>query len=145
MAATGPAPREGAAAHTTLGPRTRAALCSGREVVSAPPERGRQLPGGLGDDAAGAAGGRAAARAHTAFGESLNLDIRQRVAAAGRRVKALCQGEDGLRQARAVSQGSDNVCLPQARLRRPLWGPEPTNGAGSAKVGQPGTPARAAG
>jgi IS1 family transposase len=34
----------------------------------------------------------------TAFVERLNLDIRQRVAAVGRRVHTLCQGEDGLRQ-----------------------------------------------
>jgi IS1 family transposase len=33
---------------------------------------------------------------NTAFVERLNLDIRQRVAAIGRRVKTLCQGEDGL-------------------------------------------------
>src|SRR5262249_5298051 len=35
---------------------------------------------------------------NTAFVERLNLDIRQRVAAVGRRVNTLCQGEDGLRQ-----------------------------------------------
>jgi len=34
---------------------------------------------------------------NTAFIERLNLDIRQRVAAVGRRVNTLCQGEDGLR------------------------------------------------
>src|SRR5438093_1060390 len=33
----------------------------------------------------------------TAFVERLNLDIRQRVAAVGRRVTTLCKGEDGLR------------------------------------------------
>jgi hypothetical protein len=33
----------------------------------------------------------------TAFVERLNLDIRQRVAAIGRRVNTLCQGEVGLR------------------------------------------------
>ena len=33
---------------------------------------------------------------NTAFVERLNLDIRQRVAAVGRRVNTLCQGEDGL-------------------------------------------------
>ena len=33
---------------------------------------------------------------NTAFVERLNLDIRQRVAAIGRRVNTLCQGEDGL-------------------------------------------------
>jgi IS1 family transposase len=34
---------------------------------------------------------------NTAFVERLNLDIRQRVAAIGRRVNTLCQGEAGLR------------------------------------------------
>jgi hypothetical protein len=34
---------------------------------------------------------------NTAFVERLNLDIRQRVAAVGRRVTTLCQGEDGVR------------------------------------------------
>jgi hypothetical protein len=33
---------------------------------------------------------------NTAFVERLSLDIRQRVAAVGRRVNTLCQGEDGL-------------------------------------------------
>ena len=33
---------------------------------------------------------------NTALVERLNLDIRQRVAAGGRRVKTLCQGEDGV-------------------------------------------------
>ena len=77
--------------------------------------------------------------------ERLNLDIRQRVAAVGRRVNTLCQGEDGLRQQLAVYHVYYNFCLPHASLRRPLWVPEPTNGAGSAKVWQPCTPAMAAG
>ena len=34
----------------------------------------------------------------TAFVERLNLDIRQRVAAVGRRVTTLCKREDGVRQ-----------------------------------------------
>jgi hypothetical protein len=33
---------------------------------------------------------------NTAFVERLNLDIRQRVAAIGRRVNTLCQDEEGL-------------------------------------------------
>jgi transposase-like protein len=82
---------------------------------------------------------------NTAFVERLNLDIRQRVAAVGRRVNTLCQGEDGLRQQLAVSHVYDNFCLPHASLRRPLLVPEPTNGAGSAKVWRPCTPAMAAG
>src|SRR5712691_8334804 len=35
---------------------------------------------------------------NTSFVERLNLDIRQHVAAVGRRVSTLCKGEDGLRQ-----------------------------------------------
>src|SRR5215510_1603920 len=82
---------------------------------------------------------------NTAFVERLNLDIRQRVAAVGRRVNTLCQGEDGVRQQLAVYQVYYNFCLPHASLRRPLLVPEPTNGAGSAKVWRPCTPAMAAG
>ena len=82
---------------------------------------------------------------NTAFVARLNLDIRQRVAAVGRRVNTLCQGEDGLRQQLAVYHVYDNFCLPHASLRRPLLVPEPTNGAGSAKVWRPCTPAMAAG
>jgi IS1 family transposase len=82
---------------------------------------------------------------NTAFVERLNLDIRQRVAAVGRRVNTLCQGEDGLRQQLAVYHVYYNFCLPHASLRRPLLVPEPTNGRGSAKVWRPCTPAMAAG
>src|SRR6516164_11121552 len=39
---------------------------------------------------------------NTAFVERINLSIRQHVAAVGRRVSTLCQGEDGLRQQVAV-------------------------------------------
>jgi IS1 family transposase len=82
---------------------------------------------------------------NTAFVERLTLDIRQRVAAVGRRVNTLCQGEDGLRQQLAVYHVYYNFCLPHASLRRPLVVPEPTNGRGSAKVWRPCTPAVAAG
>ena len=51
---------------------------------------------------------------NTAFVERLNLDIRQRVAAVGRRVNTLCQGEDGLRQQLAVYHVYDNFCMPHA-------------------------------
>jgi hypothetical protein len=84
-------------------------------------------------------------KTHTAFVDRRNLDIRQRVAAVGRRVNTLGQGEDGLRRQLAVYHVYDNFCLPHASLRRPLLVSEPTNGAGSAKVGRPGTPAMAAG
>jgi IS1 family transposase len=82
---------------------------------------------------------------NTAFVERLNLDIRQRVAAIGRRVNTLCQGEDGLRHQLALFQVYHNFVLPHASLRQPLLVPEPTNGSGSAKVWRPCTPAMAAG
>jgi IS1 family transposase len=82
---------------------------------------------------------------NTAFVERLNLDIRQRVAAVGRRVNTLCQGEDGLRQQLVVYQVYYNFCLPHTSLRQPLLVPEPTNGSGSAKLWRPCTPAMAAG
>src|SRR4030095_7985542 len=45
--ATGTTPREGAAAQTTLGPRTRAALRAGREVLSASTRRVGHAPRGV--------------------------------------------------------------------------------------------------
>jgi hypothetical protein len=82
---------------------------------------------------------------NTAFVERLNLEIRQRVAAVGRRVNTLCQGEDGLRQQLVVFHVYYNFCLPHASLRQPLLVPEATNGSGSAKRWRPCTPAMAAG
>jgi IS1 family transposase len=82
---------------------------------------------------------------NTAFVERLNLDIRQRVAAIGRRVNTLCQGEAGLRHQLALFQVYHNFVLPHASLRQPLLVPEPTNGRGSVKVWRPCTPAMAAG
>jgi hypothetical protein len=82
---------------------------------------------------------------NTAFVERLNLDIRQRVAAVGRRVNTLCTGEEGLRHQLMVYHAYYNFCLPHASLRQPLVVPEPTNGSGSAKVWRPRTPAMAAG
>jgi IS1 family transposase len=82
---------------------------------------------------------------NTAFVERLNLDIRQRVAAVGRRANTLCQGEDGLRQQLVVYHTYYNFCLPHSSLRQPLLVPEPTNGCGSAKLWRPCTPAMAAG
>jgi hypothetical protein len=84
-------------------------------------------------------------RINTAFVERLNLDIRQRVAAIGRRVNTLCQGEAGLRDQLALFQVYHNFVLPHASLRQPLLVPEATNGRGSAKVWRPCTPAMAAG
>jgi hypothetical protein len=82
---------------------------------------------------------------NTAFVERLNLDIRQRVAAMGRRVNTLCKSEDGLGQQLVLFQSYHNFCLPHTSLRQPLLVPEPTNGSGSAKQWRPCTPAMAAG
>jgi transposase-like protein/IS1 family transposase len=82
---------------------------------------------------------------NTAFVERLNLDIRQRVAAVGRRVNTLCQGEDGLQHQLALFHVYHNFVLAHASLRQPLRATEATNGGGSAKLWQPCTPAMAAG
>jgi hypothetical protein len=70
---------------------------------------------------------------NTAFVERLNLDIRQRVAAIGRRVNTLCQGAAGLQDQLTRFQVYHNFVLPHASVCQPLPQPEPTNGAGSAK------------
>jgi hypothetical protein len=57
---------------------------------------------------------------NTAFVERLNLDIRQRVAAVGRRVTTLYQGEDGLQHQLVLFQSYHNFVLPHASLRQPL-------------------------
>src|SRR2546427_13053908 len=62
----------------------------------------------------------------------LNLDIRQCVAAIGRRVNTLCQGEAGLRDQVALVQTYHNFVLSHASLRQPFPVPEVTNGHGSA-------------
>ena len=82
---------------------------------------------------------------NTAFVERLNLDIRQRVAAVGRRVNTLCQGEDGLRDQLVVFQTYHNLVLPHASLRQALVEPILPHGTGSARVWRPCTPAMAAG
>ena len=82
---------------------------------------------------------------HTAFVERLNLDIRQRVAAIGRRVNTLGQGEDGLQHQLVRFQVYHNFVLPHASSRQPLLTPEATNGTGSARLWRPCTPAMAAG
>src|SRR5262252_4318134 len=53
---------------------------------------------------------------NTAFVERLNLDIRQRVAAIGRRVKTLCQGEEGLLAQLVLFQTYHNFVLSHASL-----------------------------
>ena len=81
----------------------------------------------------------------TAFVERLNLDIRQRVAAVGRRVTTLCKGEDGVRQQLACSKRTTIfVCHMRAyaRLCRSLYRPTARAPPSS---GGPCTPAMAAG
>jgi hypothetical protein len=82
---------------------------------------------------------------NTAFVERLNLDIRQRVAAIGRRVHTLCQGEAGLRDQLVLCQTYHDCVVPHASLRQPLLIPEVTSGRGSVKGWRPCTPAMAAG
>jgi hypothetical protein len=82
---------------------------------------------------------------NTAFVERLNLDIHQCVAAIGRRVNTLCQGEAGVLDQLVLFQVYHNLVLPHASLRQRLLVPEATNGDGSARVWRPCTPALAAG
>jgi hypothetical protein len=82
---------------------------------------------------------------NTVFIERRNLDIRQRVAAIGRRVNTLCQGEAGVREQVTLFQVYHNFVLPHASLRQGLAEPMPTNGRGSVKRWRPCTPAMAAG
>jgi hypothetical protein len=82
---------------------------------------------------------------NTAFIERLNLDLRQRVAAIGRRVNTLCQGEVGLQDQLALFQVYHNFVLPHTSLRQPLPIPEASHGSGSAKRWRPCTPAMAVG
>lgn len=84
-------------------------------------------------------------QSNTAFVERVNLNLRQHVAAVGRRVTTLCKHEAGLHQQLAVYQTYDNFCLPPVALRQPLPQPVLTNGSGSAKQWRPCTPAMAAG
>jgi hypothetical protein len=84
-------------------------------------------------------------RINAAFVERLNLDLRQCVAAIGRRVNTLCKGEEGLLDQLALFQTYHNFVLPHASLRQALSEPIPTNGSGSAKLWRPCTPAMAAG
>jgi hypothetical protein len=82
---------------------------------------------------------------NTAFVERLNLDIRQRVAAIGRRVNTLCQGEEGLLDQLVLFQTYHNFVLSHASLRQPLPVAEAPHGRGSAQRWQLCTPAMAAG
>jgi hypothetical protein len=51
---------------------------------------------------------------NTSCVERLNLDIRQRVAAIGRRVHTLCQGEAGVRDQLTLFQVYHNFVVPHA-------------------------------
>jgi hypothetical protein len=82
---------------------------------------------------------------NTALVERLDLDIRQRVAAVGRRVTTLCQGEDGIRPQLTVDHAYDHFWWPHSSVRQPLPVPAPTHGRGPAQWWRPGTPAMAAG
>lgn len=84
-------------------------------------------------------------RINTAFVERLNLSLRQRVAAMGRRNATPCKSVEGLGQQLALFQVYHNFVLPHASLRQALVVPVATNGRGSAKVWRPRTPAMAAG
>src|SRR5262249_44624602 len=81
---------------------------------------------------------------HTACVERLTLDIRQRVAAIGRRVHTLCQGEAGVWEQCALLHVSHHCVLPHASLRQPLLVPAVPNDRGAAQVWRPWTPAMAA-
>jgi hypothetical protein len=82
---------------------------------------------------------------NTAFVERLNLSLRQRVAAIGRRSATPCKSAEGLGQQLALFQLYHNFVLPHASLRQALAAPVATNSRGSAKVWRPRTPAMAAG
>src|SRR5262249_23365391 len=76
---------------------------------------------------------------NTSFVEGLNLDVRQHVAAIGRRVNTVCKHEGGLRWQLALFHTYHNFYLPHASLRVPLAVPEPTNGTGAARQWRPPT------
>ena len=64
-------------------------------------------------------------QSNTAFVERLNLSLRQRVAAMGRRSATPCKSADGLGQQLVLFQVSDNFVLPHASLRQALAAPVP--------------------
>jgi IS1 family transposase len=82
---------------------------------------------------------------NTSLIERLNLDLRQHVAAIGRRVNTRCKHEMGLRQQLAVFGVYHNFCLPHASLRLAVGAPEPIDGTGAVKQWRQQTPAMAAG
>jgi transposase-like protein len=66
---------------------------------------------------------------------ALNLEIRQRVAALGRRVNTLCRGEVDLRDQMVLFQTYHNFVVPHASLRQALPVAEALHGRGSAQEG----------
>jgi IS1 family transposase len=84
-------------------------------------------------------------RINTSFVERLNLDVRQHVAAIGRRVNTLCKHEAGVRQQVAIFHAYHNFVLPHASLRLPLPELDAILETGALKRWQPRTPAMAAG
>jgi hypothetical protein len=82
---------------------------------------------------------------NTALVERLNLSLRQRVAAMGRRSATPCKSPEGLGQPLALFQVYHNFVLLHTILHQALAAPVPTNGTGSATVWRPCTPAMAAG
>lgn len=82
---------------------------------------------------------------NTSFVERLNMDLRQHVAAIGRRVNTLCKHEAGLRQQLGLFQVSHNFVLPHASLRVPLPEFDAMSEMRVIKRWQPRPPAMAAG
>ena len=114
------APGQRPKTQAALDAAARAALRASGEVVPAPAHRGVKHRVVFGTQLAieqvlAACGW----TINTAFVERLNLDIRQRVAAMGRRVNTLCQGEAGLRDQLVLFQVYHNFVLPHASLRQP--------------------------
>ena len=62
---------------------------------------------------------------NTAFVDRLNLDLRQRVAAIGRRVNTLCQGEAGLRDQLGCSRRTTTLWCPMRAYASPYGYPKP--------------------
>jgi len=84
-------------------------------------------------------------KSNTAFVARLTLDIRQRVAALGRRGNTLGQGADSGPPQRAWCHTYYHFVRPHRSLRQARPESAPRNGVGSATQGQPCTPAMAAG
>src|SRR5262245_47927952 len=143
--ATRASPGQRATAQAAVDAVARAALRASGEVIPAPAPRGRHTPRGV-RHAAGHRAGPGGVWLDDQHGRhrALNLDIRQRVAAVGRRVNTLCRGEESLRDQLVLFQMYHNFVVSHASLRQPLPVAKATNG-GSAKVWRPCTSAMAAG